>query len=379
MKKSLIILFAALVIFTGCYPIPEIEEEPFEPSAATLIEDVWTDGNFGAFDEEQWFKFTASAPSHTIHIIFSTGSLDKLNIQLHDSDGKTIGNRAEIQKYGSNKYLTYTSFSVEQEYYIKIERGGYYSTDSGKYKIAFSKSETPPVTIKLPSDAIPLTSETFADGNIQDGVEEQWFKFTATAVKQYIHVFGTRDLDIQLYKIDNGIYGIPFGEKTTISTPSYTPKYTSRTLNVGEEYYIKVSPNNSYYNTCTYKIAFSELFISPDFDIKPLTEGTWADGEIKTNDDVNWYKFTATDTSQYIHVSFGTMTGLFGLKIQLYDGNGAKVGNEGNLSESAFDSDKKYANRTLNKDQVYYINVFTNSNTGTYKIAFNTSTTPPTP
>jgi hypothetical protein len=379
MKKSLIILFTALVIFAGCFiPIPpEEEEKPFEPKAATLTENVWNDSLFGEFDEEQWFKFTASASSHTIHVIFNTGSLDKLSVQLYDSDGKKIGNEVEIKKYDSKKNLTYSSFTAEQEYYIKIKRGVYYSTDSGTYKIAFNKSTTPPVALKLPSNAIQLNANTFTDGNIPDGVEEQWFKFTATAATQYIHVnFGTlTDLDIQLYKVNDGIYVIPSGADTELF---YTTKYTSRTINVNEEYYIKVSPHNSFYHKGTYKIAFSELFISPDFIIKPLTEDTWADGDITKDSDVNWYKFTATDTSQYIHASFGTMNDFFGLKIQLYDSNGAKVGDEGKLNVFNLTPESEYANRTLNKDQVYYINVSTNSNLGTYKIAFNKSTTPPT-
>jgi hypothetical protein len=384
-RKSLIILFAALVIFAGCFipiPIPE-EEKPFDPPAAALTENVWNDdGRFGALDEYQWFKFTASESSHTIHVIFSTGSLDKLSFQLHDSDGKKIGNRVVISKSDYNKYLTYSSFTAGQEYYIKIERGGYNSTDSGTYKIAFSKSETTPVTIKLPSNAIQLTVKTFADGNIPDGVGEQWFKFTTTAAAQYIHVnFGTlTDLDIQLYKVNDSIYVIPLGADTELT---YTTKYTSRTLNVNEEYYIKVTPHNSFFHKGTYKIAFSELFISPDFEIKPLTEDTWADGEITKDGEVHWYKFTATAITQYIHASFGTMNDWSGLRIQLYDFDGKTIGSEGKLREDPFNTDKKYADRTLNANQVYFIKVYLYTylslDLGTYQIAFNKDTTPPTP
>jgi hypothetical protein len=386
MKKSLIILFAALVIFAGCFnPFPDNDigkehnnkEPPFDPQAAALTENVRTDGYLGTADKEQWFKFTASANLHFIHIILGALS-SKLNVQLYDSEGKTIGNRVEISDFSSSaKYVSYSSFTAGKEYYVKVERGNLYSGEACKYIIALNTSAAPPLAIKLPSNAIQLNANTFADGNIPASDGEQWFKFTSNAAMQYIHViFDTlKDLHVQLYKVNNGISVIPFGTDTELF---YTTKSAALTLNVNEEYYIRVYPHNSYDNKGAYKIAFSELFISPAFEIKQLTEGAWADGNITTNGEVQWFKFTATDTSQYIHASFGTMSYFTGLKIQLYDNNGAKVGDEGRLYVFELSPEAKYAKRTLNKDQVYFINVYTDSNLGTYKIAFNKSTTPPT-
>jgi hypothetical protein len=385
MKKSLIILFAALVIFAGCFETFIDDEEgakPFDPSPVTaLTENVWTDGYLGTADKEQWFKFTASANLHFVHI--SLGTLrTKLDVQLYDNEGKTIGNSVEISDSSSSeKNVSYSSFTDGQEYYVKVKRVSFYSSDSGTYKIGFNTSVTPPVAIKLPSNAIQLTAKILTDGDIPTSDGEQWFKFTANAATQYIHVvFDTlKDLHIQLYKVNNGISVIQFGADTELY---YTTKSATRTLTVNEEYYIKVYPHNSYNNKGTFKIAFSELFLSPAFEINQLTEGAWADGNITTDGEVQWYKFTATNTSQYIHASFGTMDDWSGLRIQLYDIDGKTVGGEGKLREDPFYTDKKYTDRTLSANQVYFMKVYLytylSSSLGTYKIAFNTSTTPPT-
>jgi hypothetical protein len=49
-----------------------------------------------------------------------------------------------------------------------------------------------------------------------------------------------------------------------------------------------------------------------------LVYNTWADGVILTSSGrgQQWFKFTATENSQYIHVSFGTLTDLY---VQLCD------------------------------------------------------------
>jgi len=376
-NKSLIVLLATLVLFTGCLLITpdENKENQFSPSAITLTESIWADGFIATLEKEQWFKFTASAALSYIH--FNFGTLNSLYVQLYDSDGNMIGNKAEL--WGI-KPASYSYFTVGQKYYIKATPS--FSSDGGTYKIAFNTSPAAPVIVKLPSDAIQLNVDTFADGDITESYEEQWFKFTANADKQYIHVnFGTlSDVHVQLYKVIDKIYGVPAGEETEFSNAIYRPKYTSRELNAGEEYYIKVTPHHYYYhNKGTYQIAFSTLFISPVFDIKPLTANNWADGDFTKTDEVHWYKFTATAATQYIHASFDTMNDWSGVLIQLYDGDGKMVGEEGKLREDPFDPNGKYTNRTLEVGKTYFIKVYlyTYLHLGTYKITFNTSKTLP--
>jgi hypothetical protein len=376
MKKTLIVLFAALVIFAGCYPYPEEEEEPFAPSATTLDENVWADGYLGTADEEQWFKFTASGNLHFAHI--SLGTINRLRVQFYNSEGKTIGSGKDIEDFSSSiKYISYSSFNTGEEYYIKISPY-YYSNDSGTYKIAFNTSATPPVTIKLPSNVTELTVDIPANGNIPSSDGEEWFKFRATAETHYIHViFGElTDMEVQLYKVKDDIFGDPLGGAIRLSNNGN--KYAKPTLTVGDEYYIKITPYNSY-RQGTYQIAFNTLFISPTFDITPLTADTWFNDNFPINSKEHWFIFNATSTSTYyIHADFGADGGSFsfqGLDILLYDNSGNMVDSSANLSDS-----RKYTSRSLTSGQDYYLWVKPKYTTygGAYKIGFTTSTTPPT-
>jgi len=100
-----------------------------------------------------------------------------------------------------------------------------------------------------------------------------------------------------------------------------------------------------------------------------LTVNTWANGNITSSGSQQFFKFTATASTQYIHVSFNTLTSL---SVQVYNSNGTTVGSQTNLNSST-----RYTSRTVTTGQEYYMLIRSSSRTGTYRIAFNTSTTPP--
>jgi hypothetical protein len=92
---------------------------------------------------------------------------------------------------------------------------------------------------------------------------------------------------------------------------------------------------------------------------------------LPTSSDEQWFSFTATASTQYIHAAFGTLTDLY---VQVYDSSGATVG-----SETGLYSATRNTSRTLSSGQTYYIRVRPyGSNSGTYRIGFTTSTTAPT-
>jgi hypothetical protein len=321
-----------------------------------LTVNLWVEGNIPASGGEQWFKFTATAETQYIHADF--GTLTDLYVQLYNIGGNTVGSRTNL--WSNTKYISQTPLTVNQEYYIKVTP---YGIGKGTYQIAFNESTTAPTAIKLPSNAITLTASVLADGNISEEDNVQWFKFTATAATQYIHViFGTlNDLYVQLYDSD----GYTVGNRTELYSST---RYTSRSVSTGEEYYIKVTPYSSYYSG-TYQIAFNTMSIIP-VNVTILTAGVWADGNILTSNAEQWFKFTATVDTQYIHVIFGTLNDLY---VQLYDSDGYTVGSRTELYSST-----KYASRSVNTGQEYYIKVTPYSSLiGTYQIAFNTSSTPP--
>jgi len=149
-----------------------------------------------------------------------------------------------------------------------------------------------------------------------------------------------------------------------------TNKYINRSVTAGQEYYIQVQPYNSSYSG-TYRIGFTTDIIPPG--VITLTADTWADGNLPTSSDVQWFKFTATASTQYIHVSLGTLTYL---SVNVYNSSGTVVGSETNIYSSLTN---KYISRTLTAGQVYYIRIrpYNSSYSGTYRIGFTTSTTAP--
>jgi hypothetical protein len=95
---------------------------------------------------------------------------------------------------------------------------------------------------------------------------------------------------------------------------------------------------------------------------------TWADGSIASGSE-QWFKFTATAATQYIHFQVGTLSSVY---VQLYDTNSTAVGDRVNLYTYLGDT-----NKTVNIGSDYYIRVTPRIGSGTYQIGFNASTTQP--
>jgi len=219
------------------------------------------------------------------------------------------------------------------------------------------------------SSKIKLTANTWTDGNLPTSSDVQWFKFTATASMQYIHVsFGTMtNLSVKVFYSS--------GDEVKSAYAFYDSsgnKSVTMTVTVGQEYFLIIEPYSSS-DTGTYKIMFNTTFIPPG--TIQLTANTWADCNLPTSSDEQWFKFTATAETQYIHVSFSTLTDLY---VQVYDSSGATVGSETWLYSS--NSSTRYVSMTVTLGQEYYIKVKVrrpSSYSGTYRIGFNTSSTPP--
>jgi hypothetical protein len=106
-----------------------------------------------------------------------------------------------------------------------------------------------------------------------------------------------------------------------------------------------------------------------------LTADTWAAGSFASGGDAQWYTFTATASTQYIHIQRGTMTG--SVYVQLYDSAYFPIGDEQSFYIGIGYSSPTYLNtsRPVTSGNVYYMRVWNNS--GTYKIGFNTSSDAP--
>ena len=330
--------------------------------AIPLTENVWTDGSIATSSDVQWFTFTATAPTQYLHADF--GTLGSVYVQVYDSGGTAVGSETNLSSYSSSS--TSRTLISEQTYYIRVRP--YSSSYRGTYRIAFNASTTAP-PVELPTNAIPLTANQWADGSIPSSSGNQWFTFTATASTQYIYVaFGTLEqLYVQVY--DNS--GGAVGSETRMYGFSTNTDDTSRSLSSGQTYYIRVRPYNSNYSG-TYRIAFNASTTAPPVapSAIPLTTANqWTDGNITTAGGEQWFVFTATATTRYIQ--FSTTGTLKDVYVMVYNSSGGPVGSEARMYSSTRNTSK-----TLTEGQTYYIRVrpYSSSGSGTYRIGFNALT-----
>jgi hypothetical protein len=339
--------------FTYCTNIVR----PAESEMSTLTADTWKDGQILSTATEQWYKFTATAATHYLHI--SRGSVSELYVQLYESDGSKFGDYIYSgTSYGSTNRATLSVVSG-RTYYIRVYQCSSYT---GTYKIAFNSNLQAPGTI---TTATTLTEDTWVNGQITATANVFWYKFTATAATQYIHIdVGTFSsyLYVQLYDGD----GSTIGSASSFSSDGY------KTLSVvsGQTYYFTVSSSG----TGTYKIAFNSLMLPPGTisAATELTADTWTTGAISTTDTEDWYKFTATADKQYIHVKRGSLNSLY---VQFYESTGSTLGSGVYFSGSP---NPYYTSLSGVSGQTYYIRVYQYSSyTGTYQITFNATTAAP--
>lgn len=231
---------------------------------------------------------------------------------------------------------------------------------------------------------ILLTEDKWTNGKLLDpasgGSDEQWFYFVATADTQYVYVkFSTLEvLKASIYDKDLNM----IGTSVQMQGDSGTVADFSRQLTKDEAYYIKIERVDSWSrpDTGSYWIGFTDFPARPEKTIPELNIDTWINSTIDPNsggDSYDWYTFTATSSTQYIHVKFSTLEIL---KASIYDKDlnmiGTSVQTQGDSGTVANFS------RQLTKDESYYIKIekgssYGYSNTGSYWITFNNSGSAP--
>ena len=163
-----------------------------------------------------------------------------------------------------------------------------------------------------------LTVDKWTSGEIvklkNDKVDEQWFKFVATASMQRIYVkFSTMNcISATLYDTSFN----PVGNNLNTSGDASTTAYVEKNVTTGLTYYIKVTSGEYRYDgrrdyTGTYWIGFTDFPAQPETVITDLTENNWVNGKIETESNggtgEQWFKFVATASAQRIYVKFNTM------------------------------------------------------------------------
>jgi len=331
-------------------------------SPKTLNAGTWAEDEISIQGGENYYSLTAAAGTQYYlwwneNGTTSGNGLKTLNVDVSvfSSDGDILLPNNTGNGWTASQTITPTASGV---IYIRLKANSAYYT--GTYGIVYDTNNKRPAVPAPASTSI--IKGTWANGNIAAG-GEQWFKFKATSATHFIHVsFGTISSALYAQLYDNNLD--PFGTAGFLYSDQ---KNFSCQLTVGNDYYIRVTAQSSI-ESGTFKMTFNDSFGSPD--VIRLTAGVWANGNVPARDE-ECFEFTATAGTQYIHVSFGTLSNM---NVQLYASNGVAVGKTENLYSSINSMD-----RTVSVGQVYYIRVkpYSSSGSGSYKIAFNTSSTAP--
>ena len=319
-----------------------------------LSENQWENVDIVSNDVN-WFSFTATAETQFIHID-DTG-LYLAFVQLYDSAGNEVNDWNEKYLHsaiGSTKLYISNTTIIDQIYYIRVQTNS--PSENGELlTIAFNDSLMPP-------DGILLTENAWSMNTLSG----QWFSFTATAETQFIHFDSNDETLTQIFVMVYDSAGNSVGEFNETQLRFYNNGlYISRTVTVDQIYFIWV--RSSGYN---YKIGFNKSFIPPTEDFIILKENYWTNSYfvLEINNASQWFSFTATAETQFIHFNRGEMTQAY---VSLYDSNGTMVGGINLLGPGGY-----YTSRMTMIGEIYHIRVLPNG-IGTYQIGFNTSSTAP--
>ena len=218
-----------------------------------------------------------------------------------------------------------------------------------------------------------MTVDKWTSGEIvklkDDKVDEEWFKFVATASTQRVYVKFSTLTELYAYLYDERSNLL--GDKLDVSGSAGYVKYFERSLIQGKTYYIKVT--GGYWNkTGTYWIGFTEFPAQPETTITTLSENKWMDGNIVSSSSggtgEQWFKFVATSSKQRIYTKLSTTRGLYAY---LYDSGYNPVG--GKLDVHGDVGLVKYFEYSVNVGETYYVQVthgYYSDCYGTYKIGF---------
>ncbi|GHV88017.1 hypothetical protein AGMMS50267_03770 [Spirochaetia bacterium] len=368
-------------------PTAAASEGSTRATAIPLTANTLTDGSITA-GGEKWYSFTAASGT-------------SYEVSWQDSDQKASGASytldVKVTAYAGASTTAITSFdAVDRGYttpktisgqtgtiYLKVV--GYNSTTSGTFAIKYAPTAAASEG-STRATAIPLTANTLTDGSITAG-GEKWYSFTAASGTSYEVSWQDSFQKASGASYTADVYVTAYAGSSTTALSGFDREdsgYTYPKIISGQSgvIYLKLVGLNSI-TAGTFAIKYAPTAAASEGSTMataiPLTANTWGSGNLASNG-AQWFKFTATASTQYFHLhpSFGTLDDLH---IQLYNSTGSTVGTASNLWNWSMSSTPLQTSKSVTSGNVYYVKVWPDGSTksGTYKLAFNTSSTAPTP
>jgi hypothetical protein len=224
-----------------------------------------------------------------------------------------------------------------------------------------------------PSTYTTLSNGVWQTGSFTGNSTERWYAFSVTDGTAYniwwddsYQGSGAYTIDVYASAYYSNGTAIFYGEDSAYNAPQSFTASSSGTVYVMVEGY-----------SGTFAIVYSTNITRPGSTFPPstyttLSSGRWSNGNIPSSGTKEqWFMFTATASTQYIHATFGTLNDI---DVEVYNSYGNEV-----HSDNLY-TNHRYTSMALTYGQVYYIKVkpYFSTQYGTYYITFNTSVnTPP--
>ncbi|RYZ54784.1 MAG: hypothetical protein EOP49_04355, partial [Sphingobacteriales bacterium] len=231
-------------------------------------------GFTGTADDDVWYKFVATGPTHTVTVVGATGFDAVVDLRSGACSGSTL-NCSDATVGGGTETFTTSGLTSGTTYYVRV-----YSFGSGTYGNFTICVTTPPagpandncsgavaVTVNPSSTCSATTSGTTVSATQSQAScagtsdDDVWYKFTATSATQTITVTANTLYDI-VFQVFSGTCA---GTLTSLGCIDDTvgtaaESVTLGGLTVGTTYYMRVY---SYYGVTTDQGTFTICITTP--------------------------------------------------------------------------------------------------------------------
>ncbi|MBI3502637.1 MAG: N-acetylmuramoyl-L-alanine amidase [Bacteroidetes bacterium] len=225
--------------------------------------------------KDVWYKFTATATTHTITLTPSSGMDGVLSLYTSCS-GNQIGCSDNGGGPGGTEKISASALTVGSTYFIRVYSYGSSTPSTTTFNICIT---APPASTAPSNDncsnAIALTpntscvstsgtlanatvsglSKASCDASSYSSLKDVWYKFTATATTHTITCTPSSGLDAVL-SLYTSCSGSQIGCSDNGGGPGGTEKISASGLTVGSAYYIRIypygssSPTTNTFNVC---------------------------------------------------------------------------------------------------------------------------------
>lgn len=360
----------------------------------------------GTADDDVWYKFIATMPSHSLTV---TGSLG-YDVVLEAFSGTCASLTSlgcnDASGGGGTEAIHLSGLTVGNTYYFRVyEYHTGWSNSTGTFSVCLTDAPTPinddcSAAIVLPVSSSTVCSSPYngtslngtqsipscGGGNADDDV---WYKFIATANSHSITVSPSGTYDAVMELFSGACVGLVSMNCVDIAGSGGTEVIHIGGFTIGNTYYLRVYDYHTSSSSNTFTLCITTPAILPPANDEctgafnlPVTPNCQPTNTIVTSagatesqspctgsaDDDIWFSFTAT-TNQVAINATGEPTA--DAVIELFSGSCSSLNSLGCMDVAYAGEKETFIKAGLTIGQVYYFRIYEFHNTGGFTFTVN--------